>query len=242
MHAMQTETRRPWWIPERETRDELIDSFDQSDDDLLQTFKDIQTFNRLFGGTSVVIKHIAAELRDLQGSKSLLDVATGLGDIPRELIKWSRKHQIDLSITGLDANTKLLRMAREMPDDKLQFIAGDARKLPFEDNTFDIVTCSLALHHFDEEQAAVILREMARVAKQFIILNDLRRAYLPAWLIWAISRMLRMNRLAKNDAYLSVLKSRTIDEYKHLSQTAGLDGAKVYKHPFWRAAIIWRKA
>jgi len=241
MLASRSEIRRPWWTPERETREELIDSFDQSDEDLLQTFQDIQTFNRLFGGTSVVLHHLRSLLDDAETSPTILDVASGLADIPREIIRCGRKRGMQPAITALDANKKLISIAEQLQTDGLTFVEGDARALPFPNDSFDIVTCSLALHHFSDSDATQIIKEMARVARKAIIVNDLRRAYLPAVLIWIISRLMMMNRLAKHDAHLSVLKSRTMAEYGVLASNAGFTDAKVYKHPFWRAAIVWRK-
>ena len=243
MSASKEQTHR-WWIPKRQTREELIDSFDQPMDDLRGTFEDIRRFNKLFGGTSMVLHYVDALMSSLPGELSILDIGTGLGDIPCALSDLAHRRGRTVQIMGLDANERVVQLASSFATgkDEIRFVTGDARHLPFPDNSFDIALCSLTMHHFDDATAASVIREMARVSRSAIVVSDLRRAYLPAALIWTISRVFFLNRLSQHDAHLSVLRSRTIPEYRDLSLMAGLQSAKVYKHPFWRAAIVWRKS
>jgi hypothetical protein len=79
---------------------------------------------------------------------------------------------------------------------------------------------------------------MQRVARRAIVVNDLRRGYLPAGLIWLVTRLACMNRLTKHDAVLSVLKSRTVREYRALAEMAGLSSAEIKARPFWRVSLV----
>ena len=241
MSATQSQVHRPWWVPQRQTREELIDQFDQPMDDLIASFRDIRIFNRLFGGTSLIFRHLETLLSTFQGDVELLDVATGLGDIPHLIVEWGFKRGRRIFATGLDANENALRLASSSVSD-VRFVSGDARQLPFYDDSFDIALCTLTIHHFDDATAAQILREMARVSRHGFVVNDLRRSYLPAALIWMICRVFGMSRLSKHDAHLSVLRSRTMAEYRRLVELSGLPNARVYKGSFWRAAIVWRPA
>ena len=234
----------PWWVPKRRHEPELIDFFDQPVSDLRKAFREIATFNRLFGGTSVVIDHLSRLAPPKQEPLSILDVASGFGDIPREMLRWAKTQDIQARIVCLDANRRMLELAKEESDSNpnLSFVEADARCLPYPDDTFDFATCSLALHHFDDQTALTIIREMIRVSKRAVIVNDLRREYLPASLIWLITRALFMNRLVRHDAHLSVLKARTMREYRALAQAVAGPRGQVFKHAFWRAAIVVRKS
>jgi ubiquinone/menaquinone biosynthesis C-methylase UbiE len=222
----------------------LIDSFDEPTEDFRACFSDIARANRLFGGVSVVLHHMGSLIGDSIEPVKVLDVATGFGDIPRALLKWSRIRGAPMSITALDANDKVLEIARSESkgDSDFSFVLGDARALPFPDKSFDFAISSLTFHHFDDATAAAILREMSRVSRRGVLVNDLRRGYVPAALIWLVTRVLGMNRLTKNDAPLSVLRSRTMSEYRALAELAGLPSASICKHPFWRAAIVQRSS
>jgi ubiquinone/menaquinone biosynthesis C-methylase UbiE len=87
---------------------------------------------------------------------------------------------------GLDATEALLARARAAARERglgnVVFQAGDARRLPHPDDTFDVVACRAALHHF--EAPAEVLREMSRVARpggtllvaDFLSVDDADRA------------------------------------------------------------------
>ena len=229
-----------WWVPTRRLDDEMMDR-EQPLCDLRENFRDIGTINRLFGGLSLVLKHLSPFLEG--DDVSVLDVATGGADVPRAILRWGRNRGHKISVSAVDANPAVLNIAREATrsEPAISLLEGDARQLPFADNSFDLVLLSLTLHHFDDTTAERVLREMMRVARRGIIVNDLSRAYLPAGLIWLTTRLLGMNRMTKNDAPLSVLRARTPDEYRRLAVSAGLQRAKVCRHAFWRVAVVATK-
>jgi SAM-dependent methyltransferase len=241
--AASASNNRRWWIPNRHLQAELMD-VDQPLDDFKKCFHDIRTINRLFGGLSLVLRHVSKLFEGGVSELSVLDVATGDADVPRAILRWGHQQGYQVSVTAIDSNSKVLRVAKEASQGvaDLSFMEGDARSLSFPDDSFDCVLLSLTLHHFDDATAARVMQEMMRVARREIIINDLRRGYLPAALIWLVTRLMGMNRLTRNDAPLSVLRARTMGEYRDLVRQAGITSAHVYKHPFWRVAIVARKS
>lgn len=96
----------------------------------------------------------------------LLDVATGTGDVLLGVLK----HRGDLSMTGVDPSDGMLQIAREKLEkkaslykDAIDIQAADARKLPFRDNSFDVVTISWGIRNVNPFQEG--LREILRVLK-----------------------------------------------------------------------------
>ena len=241
---MYGHVNNPWWVPTRARRKELIDSPDHPLEDFRQSFRDIRTINRLFGGTAVVLTRLSRLVGSSREKLTVLDVGTGSADIPRALMQWARERGISIRMTASDANPKVLRFAQaDGPEDPdFRFVVCDATALPFENESFDYVLSSLTFHHFDDGMAGDALREMCRVARRAVIVNDLRRAYLPAALIWLVTRALGMNRLTRHDGPLSVLRSRTMREFRDLATLSGPWEPELYGHPFWRAAIVLRKA
>ncbi|HEY0867177.1 MAG TPA: methyltransferase domain-containing protein [Fimbriimonas sp.] len=221
-------------VPSRSAGIELIDSYEHSGRDFLASFRDIRKINRYLGGCAVVRKRI----RPYLGARtSVLDVGTGLADIPADLVRWGTRRGREIRVVGLDANPKILAAARRETQG-VALMKASAHALPFPDGSFDVVVSSLTFHHFDEPAAAAALREMVRVARRVVIVNDLQRGYLPAALIWLVTRVARMHFLTRHDAPLSVLRSLTPPEYERLARGSGFLDARVYRHPFWRVAVV----
>jgi SAM-dependent methyltransferase len=88
----------------------------------------------------------------------VLDVACGTGVVARAA--W---HTVGSSgqVSGLDLNPAMIEVARQIQPG-VHWRVGDAARLPYDDNTFDVALCQSALFFFPDAEAAV--REMARVA------------------------------------------------------------------------------
>ena len=239
---IDTGLNRSILAPGRLNRAELIDATDVSGDDLERSFSDIRKINRFLGGIAVVRRELD-RLVSPSESSSLLDLGTGTADIPLYLIKRARSQGGCIRATVLDANDKIAHLARQQSsgDPDIRVVTGDASALPFADQSFDFVTCSLTFHHFSDAVAIKTLREMNRVARVALIVNDLQRGYLPAGLIWLVTRLTMMHRLTRHDAPLSVMRSRTLAEYSDLAALAGFSNAEVRRHPFWRASLVVSK-
>jgi SAM-dependent methyltransferase len=87
------------------------------------------------------------------GCKTALDVATGGGHVARRL------REAGLEVVSSDPSPGM------QPD-----VVCPAEELPFEDASFDAVTCRLAAHHFGDVEAGI--GEMARVAKERVLVVD----------------------------------------------------------------------
>lgn len=89
----------------------------------------------------------------------VLEVATGPGHVA-----FGFAAESDLVI-GVDITEAQLEIAKEKKEehgiDNIHFEKGDAENLPYEDNSFDVVVCRLAFHHF--EDPSLVIKEMARV-------------------------------------------------------------------------------
>ncbi len=100
-------------------------------------------------------------IKSLPNKKKALDVATGAGHTSF-LASRHFHHVIALDLTP-NMLTVAAKEAIKRNLANITFLLGDAASLPFLDNTFDLVTCRIAAHHFPEPEQAV--REMYRVLK-----------------------------------------------------------------------------
>jgi ubiquinone/menaquinone biosynthesis C-methylase UbiE len=102
------------------------------------------------------------ELTQPQRDWIVLDVATGAGHTALTFApRVARVVATDLTPQMLAAAQKL---AAERGITNIEFKPADAQQLPFDDNTFDLVTSRIALHHFPDARRAI--EEMARVCKR----------------------------------------------------------------------------
>jgi len=96
---------------------------------------------------------------DLRGVENLLDVGSGAGQIAQHVLKYSEPHT---RITCTDLSYQMLRRARNrLKSDRPAFVAADLAKLPFDDDSFDCITCGYVLEHLPDPRPG--LAEMARV-------------------------------------------------------------------------------
>ncbi len=98
---------------------------------------------------------------------SLLDVATGTGELAIKIAKAAEKRRISVSIDAVDTNRMMLALAvkkaKKAKVENIRFRRGNALSLPYRSRTFDVVTCSFALRDFDD--LTQFLYEVRRVLK-----------------------------------------------------------------------------
>jgi SAM-dependent methyltransferase len=218
---------------------ELMDDPIESLAELEANLSDIEFANRAFGGITPVLR----EVRRCR-ARTLLDVCCGSADVPLAIVRDARRRGVHIALTLLDRNAQMLTVARRRAHGEpgITFAAGDATALPFGDAAFDVVTCNLALHHFEPDSARALLRELRRVARVMPLVCDLRRspaAYVAA-LAW--SRAFSRNRLTRHDAPLSVRRSYTAPEARTLAMAAGWPAPHLRAEAFFRLTMCDRSA
>ena len=201
-----------WFGPRRIRGVEFFD--DPGCDHALATrsLADITRANRLFGGTHAVVAEVVPVLRSARTrgeALTLLDVGTGAGDIPERVRAEADRIGVRLETFGLEITAALAAASRPRCG---RAVAGDARALPFGDRSVDVVTCSQLLHHFDEGESHVLLRELQRVARIRVVVADLRRAWAAAAGLWLASWVLGFHPVSRHDGVVSVLRGFRSDE------------------------------
>lgn len=203
---------------------------------------DVARSNALFGGAHAVV----AELDDLlrpgaEGTRtfSLLDVGTGLGDIPARVRTRAAAQGVTVCTVGLDTSEALAVAAH---DARLPMLRADARRLPIADRAFDVVICSQVLHHFRRDDGIALLRELDRVARRRVIVSDIRRSWLAAAGIWLASWPLRFHPVSRHDGVVSVLRGFIPEELGALVHAAVGITPRVRRHRGFRVAASWAPA
>ena len=192
--------------------------------------RDLRRVNRQFGGARLSVHGVRALVigcgKADRGALRVLDVGAGSCDIPLALIAaegpWRSVH-----VTATDSRPEVLAAARRIEPAlaaraEIELLVADGRSLPFADDAFDVAHASLVLHHLDPGDALALLRELARVARLGIVVNDLQRGVVN-WLgAWLVLHALTRNRFTLHDGPLSVRRAYTRAEMRNLLATAGL--------------------
>ncbi len=191
----------------------------------------LQTINRFLGGYRIPLRYLA-KFRPT----TILDLATGAGDVPRALPRH-------IQITAVDSNPDILQIARERSTGfaNIRFEQHNLLALPFAPGSFDVVLCSLALHHFAEADVVAILRRVRDIARVGFIVNDLRRHRLAIALSKLMARTIIRNPIARFDAPASCERAFTVAELDALAQRAGLTNYRIRRHVWFRMALVGAK-
>jgi SAM-dependent methyltransferase len=205
----------PWYVPARRRGSEYLDApHTLPEGQAVRELADVTRTNALFGGTRAVLAEVRDVLPTLGSRATLLDVGTGLGDIPERAAAMAARAGTTLVTVGLERAESLAVAARHAVRAAL---VADAFRLPFADASVDVVTCSQVLHHFEAAEAEALLVECNRVARRRVIVADLRRSWLAAAGVWSASWPLGFSTWARHDGVLSVLRGFTPRELAALA-------------------------
>lgn len=231
--------------PPRNLRPELLDLDEAPFEEVKDSLQDVQRVNRYLSGYRVLLHHMGRffDRYDSPRPMHILDAATGSADQPIEVVRYARRREIPIQVTAVDINRKMLRFAQEeargFPE--IRFVQCDVLNMPFDDNSFDVVVNSLALHHFSRDHAEIMLKNFSRLARLGVIVNDLHRSRVAHASIYILTRLLTQNRLTRYDAPVSVMNAFTPEEMRDMARKAGWRQFEVHRHFPYRIALVETK-
>ncbi len=193
-------------------------------EELETCLKNLGKLNHCFGAHQLVKRFLRVWLAPGRVYR-VLDLATGFGDIPRMMVEWARPRGIDLRIDAVDLHPSTLEVARRWSEGyrEISYIQADARE--FSDRqTYDLVCCSLALHHFSEEDAVRLLRRMRDLSHDKILVADLERNALNWVSIYLLTALVFREPMTKHDGRVSIERSFSYGELDSLAGAAGWEG------------------
>jgi ubiquinone/menaquinone biosynthesis C-methylase UbiE len=225
---------------------EIIDGPPVPFKDMACCMTDISRVNGLFGGRMVTMVHVKRLLAAWPADRpvTVLDVGTGAGDIPRELVRWARREGRRIRIFALDRDPATLQIAATLVRDypEITFLRGDALRLPIRAGSVDLTISAMTLHHLEPDAGVRYLAEMDRAARVGFVVNDLVRSRLAHWVVWLITRFITRGAISRHDGPLSVKRSYTPGEVSGLCEQAGLKDVDVVHHwPYFRFCAVRTK-
>jgi 2-polyprenyl-3-methyl-5-hydroxy-6-metoxy-1,4-benzoquinol methylase len=173
----------------------------------------------------------------------ILDLACGGGHVVVELVRRCARESVAVEACGADLSPVATAYARALAlragVQHVTFVTLDVASQPLP-GAFDVVLCSLFLHHLDDDEAEALLRRMRDAARRLVVVSDLRRTRLGYLFAWAGCRLLSRSRVFHVDGPRSVEAAFTTDEARRLAEHAGLPGARIVARWPQRFLLTWR--
>jgi 2-polyprenyl-3-methyl-5-hydroxy-6-metoxy-1,4-benzoquinol methylase len=197
----------------------------------------IRQLNRWFGSYRLVLGFIRNWIKPTDKLR-VVDLATGSGDIPRLIVDYSRKIRTRIEIDALDRQPATLEVARRLSVDYPEISYREANILEWKSvEAYDITLCTLALHHFSNEDAVRLLRRCRQVSKRFVLVSDLRRSFSLIAGVYLLTTLIFREPMTRYDARLSAIRAFSFSEMRDLALSAGWEDFGHKKFPFARQAI-----
>jgi 2-polyprenyl-3-methyl-5-hydroxy-6-metoxy-1,4-benzoquinol methylase len=173
----------------------------------------------------------------------VLDLATGGGDVPLALMRRAMRTGLNLRIDGCDVSPQAVEFARRKGAGtglSVSFFTLDVlnEALPAG---YDVLTCSLFLHHLDEADAASFLRKAADATGRNLLINDLVRDPVAYALAWMGCHLLTRSPVVRHDGPVSVAAAFSLAEVRVLAQRAGLHNASLVRRWPRRFLLSWSR-
>ena len=210
---------------------EHLDKGDYTPEEYEGCMVELRRVNRFLGDAGALRRTLLEEIEDF----SVLDVGAGSGELLRVVAHWSHENKRHARLVGVELNA---RSASAILEESAAFseisaLRGDALRLPFADDAFDYVICSLFTHHFKDAGVVSVLSELNRVTRRRLFVIDLHRHPLAYFFYTTVGRLFLHNRLIREDGALSILRSFRPEELRQLAVQAHLRDVQVERRfPF----------
>lgn len=224
---------------------ELMDDPELAPDLHYAALRGLRTINRVSRSTDMLwskLLHVAKKIRSRP--LRVLDVACGGGDVVLGIAKRAAKSRAPIEIDGCDISPRAVEYASELAGregvgDRTFFVADAIHdQLP---DDYDVVMCSLFLHHLDEGDATLLLKRMISACRHRVLVSDLRRTRIGYALAVVGSQLLTRSPIVHTDGPLSVRAAWSDAEVRSLAAAAGMHEARLTHHWPQRFLLTWSK-
>ena len=216
---------------------ELMDRPDADATELAAALRSLHRLNRYFGSHRLISKFIRRWIR--RGDRlKIADLATGSADIPRLVVEHARRVGAETQIIAVDYQPATVKLARRASAEYPEIVCTRADVLSFGGTgEYDLVICSLALHHFSNEDAVRLLRRCRELSRRFVLVSDLRRGLLMRVGVYLLTALIFRDRMTRADGRVSARRAFSFRELCELARSAGWNEFGAGTFGFARQAI-----
>lgn len=217
---------------------ELLDDPAANPAAVAESLRNIARANRWFGGAAAVRFGLGRTLAGIpRGTRlTLLDLGTGLGDLPAVAVRWGEARGIRIVPVGLELNRVAATLASSAG---LPMAVACAGAPPIRDKSVDVVLVSQVAHHLTSSSIVHLVRMCDRLARRAVIVADLRRDPLAAPAFWCGARFLSFDAVTVADGMTSIRRGFRRSELESLLARAGVQG-RVDQRRGFRLVATWQ--
>lgn len=224
---------------------EIMDDFSLEGEELREALDKIATINQLLGGNKLTLQGIEQLLKEVDRTKTLtiVDVGCGNGDMLRLMANYAIQKNLSFQLIGIDANAFTIEHARELSKEyaNISYRCEDIFSKAFAEVNYDILLCTLTLHHFNNEEIETILNVFQKQAKLGIVINDLHRSSIAYRLFQLVCWVFQLNRMSREDGLTSILRGFKKKELEDFSKQIQAKKQTIsWKWAFRYQWIIWK--
>ena len=223
----------------RSSEMEIMDDFTMEGVLFRDTLDKLEIINRFLGGNSVTINGLKNLLKNQSKNKTItiVDLGCGNGDILRDVAKFGRKNNYSFNLIGIDANLAAIEYAKELSKEysELSFKTIDILSEDFKKQSYDVVLCTLFLHHFKNEELISFLKTTTNKATIGVVVNDLHRHKLAYYLFKFIGFFIK-NKMVRQDGLTSVLRAFKREDLENIAKEIKVHFSIQWK---WAFRYLW---
>jgi 2-polyprenyl-3-methyl-5-hydroxy-6-metoxy-1,4-benzoquinol methylase len=216
---------------------ELMDRPQPISAELERDLQNLRQLNRYFGSHRLVLHFLRRWIKPDDHAR-IVDLATGSGDIPRLIVDYAQEIGAKVEVDALDRQSATLEIARRLSGNYPEISYIDANILEWQPaEPYDIALCSLALHHFSDEDAVCLLRRCRELSQKFVLVSDLRRGLLATIGVYLLTALIFREPMTRYDGRLSAARAFSFAELDDLVGRASWQNFQHKKFHFARQAI-----
>ena len=204
---------------------EIMDDFQLEGIILQDALDKIARINQLLGGNQLTLQGIKSLLKNIDASKEIIivDVGCGNGDMLRYIEKFGNSNGFKFKLIGIDANAFTIKHAQNLSTnfDSISYQCQDIFKDDFQNLKYDILLCTLTLHHFKDDEILNLMKAFYFNSRIGIVINDLHRSKVAYRLFQLICMIFGLNKMSKEDGLTSILRGFKKDELVTFSKQLG---------------------
>ncbi|CAN1541421.1 UbiG 2-polyprenyl-3-methyl-5-hydroxy-6-metoxy-1,4-benzoquinol methylase [Flavobacteriaceae bacterium] len=201
---------------------EIMDDFSLEGEELKDALDKIASINQLLGGNQLTLKGVKQLLQKKTNSSpiTIVDVGCGNGDMLRKLAEFGLQHNFNLVLIGIDANSYTINYASDLSENypNISYKCEDIFSESFNDLKYDIVLCTLTLHHFKNDEIVTLLTVFKNNSKIGFVINDLQRSLIAYRLFQALCFVFGLNNMSREDGLTSILRGFKKEELVAFSE------------------------
>jgi 2-polyprenyl-3-methyl-5-hydroxy-6-metoxy-1,4-benzoquinol methylase len=204
---------------------EIMDDFALEGEILRDALDKIAKINQLLGGNKLTLQGVESLMNKVSPNKevTIVDIGCGNGDMLRALADYASNNNLNFKLIGIDANQFTINHAKELSKQyqNITYQCEDIFDDKFKDLKYDIVLCTLTLHHFKDAEIVKLVSVFNENASIGIVINDLQRSALAYRLFQVLCFVFRLNKMSKEDGLVSILRGFKKEELENFSKKLG---------------------